>query len=199
MTQSPSLRAPGTTWSPQTLHHCEPQAIPGPRNSMFPAPAIFELPCNTSPPPLAWTGPLLGPAVTWGNSRRSLGARLNKHEQRAKTTRKISSAASHACVLHIIRLQWGPCLALDSGGSGLQGFVEGAMHSMGLTHTAGGHAWRGTRSRIILGLARRSQTQVGSALAPQIQVGQRARGLPPPRSWTRWVAGAAHPKPGIRH
>ena len=148
---------------------------------------------------LAWAGPLLGPGVTWGNSRRSLGARLNKHEQRAKTTRKISSAASHACVLHIIRLQWGPCLALDSGGSGLQGFVEGAMHSMGLTHTAGGHAWRGTRSRIILGLARRSQTQVGSALAPQIQVGQRARGLPPPRSWTRWVAGAAHPKPGIRH
>ena len=41
---------------------------------------------------------------------------------------------------------------MDSGDSGLQGFVEGAMHSMGLTHTAGGHAWRGTHSRIILEL-----------------------------------------------
>ena len=28
---------------------------------------------------------------------------------------------------------------------------------------------------------------------------QRARGLPPPRSWTRWVVGAAHPPPGIQH
>ena len=26
---------------------------------------------------------------------------------------------------------------MDSGDSGLQGFVEGAMHSMGLAHTAG--------------------------------------------------------------
>ena len=74
---------------------------------------------------------------------------------------------------------------------------------MGLTHTSGPGAMHyGTwDTRIILELQRAVKSvlgqigQKGSALAPTSRPqGQRARGLPPPRS-TRWVAGAAHPGP----
>ena len=55
----------------------------------------------------------------------------------AQKTRKLSSAASHACVLHIIRLQWGamPCIGLRwLGAAGLRR----GRHAF---HGAHSHGW----------------------------------------------------------
>ena len=83
---------------------------------------------------------LLGGSVSLGMVTQSEGHAYTS----MKTAQKDMDIISRMCCRCI--------LALDSGGSGVQGFV-GAMHCMGLTHTSrlfGGHAWRGTHSRIIL-------------------------------------------------
>ena len=96
------------------------------------------------------------------------------------------------------RLQW---VALDSVTQDC-GASWAPCSCIGLVaiHGGGGHAWHGAHSRIIL--EPQGEVKHNSRLPLKYRFAKKSSelgGLPPPRSWTRWVVGAAHPPPGIQH
>ena len=112
------------------------------------------------------------------------------------STRTLSFAASHACVAGLFKISVGG-MTQDSG---LQGFVGPyvACGSLTLQRRRPCIAWDSHTSSLSCRQQVGGQCACPSNATRSIVKGQRARGLPPPRSWTRLSSGGCPSGPPAR-
>ena len=149
MTQSPSLRAPGTTWSPQTCITASPRKylVPATWAHVPCTMALLEHQVTLPHHQMLLGGPLLGASVTLGQF---IVTQSEGHAPESKKSHAEAHQNQLCNILHVLqvfsRFQCG-AMTRDSR---LQGFVGPCVAWGSLTLQGGGHALHGAHSRIIL-------------------------------------------------